>query len=137
MRLLERQRAGSFEATRPHKGSYSLCQSDLTPGCLALSSKMVDNTAVLVHNMIMRDLTSAAKLLGSRGGKKTNTPQHREYMRAIGKSNRKPDNQVTTHALYKRDYRLGYRKSKDRPAQNIRKALKALQRSAHNSMIPR
>jgi len=51
-----------------------------------------------------------AVALGKIGGKAKQRKYGQGQPQAMGRSNRKPDDQVTPGALYRRDYRAGFRK---------------------------
>lgn len=58
------------------------------------------------------DVTTAAAILGKLGGLAKAARHDREQITAVGRANRRPDEQVSAHALYMREYRRGKRRRK-------------------------
>lgn len=50
--------------------------------------------------------------LGKLGGRAKSVKYDKGQITELGRGNRKPDDQISEHALYMRDYRMGFRKSK-------------------------
>jgi len=55
---------------------------------------------------------AAAVELGKRGGTATKVKYNHEYWALLARKRRLPDDKVSNHALYMREYRIGFRKRK-------------------------